>query len=173
MSIFFTADHHLGHTNIIRYCNRPFKDVDEMNEVMLERWNSVVSDEDIIYHLGDLVFNLKGKTYLPKLKGKIHLIKGNHDWKLNSEDKKRFESIHKGFLRMEIERKRILLSHYKQTGLYVTDTDLFLYGHNHSVNKDVEKIDGVVRCNIGVDAWNFTPASWEDIREIYLQEKRK
>ena len=50
---FFTSDTHFGHANIINLCNRPFKDVNHMNDMLVENWNSVVSDDDTVFHLGD------------------------------------------------------------------------------------------------------------------------
>ena len=51
--VFFTSDTHFNHTNIIRFCNRPFKDVSHMNEMIISNWNRVVGSEDIVFHLGD------------------------------------------------------------------------------------------------------------------------
>ena len=80
---FFTSDTHFGHANIINLCNRPFKDVNHMNDMLVENWNSVVTDDDTVFHLGD--FALGGSAVwsnvLSRLKGKIYLILGNHDRK--------------------------------------------------------------------------------------------
>lgn len=78
--IFITSDLHYGHKAVIDYCNRPYKDVDEMNLAITENWNKKVSKNDIIYVLGD--FSLSPKyveEFLPKLNGEKHLILGNHD----------------------------------------------------------------------------------------------
>jgi len=77
-NIFFTADHHFNHKNIIRFCNRPFKTLKEMDEALIDNWNSVVEPEDIVYHLGDFSFS-DPQRYLQRLNGRIHLIFGNHD----------------------------------------------------------------------------------------------
>jgi calcineurin-like phosphoesterase family protein len=76
-----TSDQHFYHNKIIGYCDRPFKDVNEMNYEMLARWNNIVSVKDTVYHLGDIALTNKGnKTDLiNKLHGKIILILGNHD----------------------------------------------------------------------------------------------
>ena len=59
LNIWFTADFHLGHKNIIRYCNRPFQTVEEMNQEILERLNSRVKPTDILYFLGDFCIGPK------------------------------------------------------------------------------------------------------------------
>lgn len=80
MKRYFTSDFHFDHANVIKYCNRPFVDVDEMNRVMLNAWNSVVTDADEVYFLGDFCFNgNKALWWLSQLKGKIIFISGNHD----------------------------------------------------------------------------------------------
>ena len=55
-NIFFTSDTHFHHDNIIRFCNRPFKDVYHMDEELIKRWNEKVGPDDIIYHLGDFAW---------------------------------------------------------------------------------------------------------------------
>ena len=69
-----TADLHLGHGNIIKYCNRPFNDVNHMNVMLVNNWNSVVSDDDVVFVLGDLSMGNKNdaaELYIPMLKGYI------------------------------------------------------------------------------------------------------
>ncbi len=77
---FFTSDTHFNHANIIKFCNRPFKDVEQMNDVMIANWNSVIGKDDTVFHLGD--FCLGGAAewtkILDRLNGKIYLIMGNH-----------------------------------------------------------------------------------------------
>ena len=81
MKIFVTADHHFHHKNIIEYCKRPFKTVEEMEGVMIERWNRKVGKNDLVIHLGDPALGTKEKIKetREKLNGTIILIKGNHD----------------------------------------------------------------------------------------------
>ena len=82
MTIWFTADTHFGHENIIAHDSRPWSTVVEMEEGIIENWNAVVQPEDTVYHLGDFTMGGKYGTLLRilgKLNGKIHLIKGNHD----------------------------------------------------------------------------------------------
>lgn len=80
--IYHTADHHFGHKNIIKYCDRPFTSVDQMNSFMIDEWNKDATDEDIIIHHGDFCFKYtkeETKELLSSLKGKKFLIMGNHD----------------------------------------------------------------------------------------------
>ena len=81
--LFFTADTHFNHTNILKFCNRPFNSVEQMNETLIDNWNRVVGKDDTVFHLGD--FCLGGAAewtkLLDRLNGKIYLILGNHDLK--------------------------------------------------------------------------------------------
>ena len=80
--IFFTADTHFNHANIINFCKRPFSDVIHMNETIIKNWNSKVNYDDEIYILGDITISrsgLEANKILERLNGKKYLIKGNHD----------------------------------------------------------------------------------------------
>ena len=81
MNTWYIADTHLNHFNIIEYCNRPFTDVEQMNETIIKRWNSVVKKDDIVWHLGDFALGSKEciTGIVSQLNGKIKLIRGNHD----------------------------------------------------------------------------------------------
>lgn len=85
--IFFTADQHLGHTNIIRYANRPFANRDEMDTYLIRRWNETVSPQDIVFHLSDFTLGKNAKDYFRLLNGHILFISTpwHHDrlWLLN------------------------------------------------------------------------------------------
>ena len=77
--IFMIADTHFGDENIIKFEGRPFKSVKEMNQTMIENWNSVVSDEDTVFVLGDFISDASCLPLIDNLKGHIKLILGNHD----------------------------------------------------------------------------------------------
>lgn len=97
--IFVISDTHWGHANIIKYCNRPFKDVHEMDAIMIDNWHATVKPEDIVYHLGDVYMPIKGDDKqarwdrLTKLPGRKRLILGNHDNGKNQLLNKMFEKI--------------------------------------------------------------------------------
>jgi calcineurin-like phosphoesterase family protein len=78
-NIFITADHHFGHENIIEFCNRPFETIEEMDNVLIDNWNEIISPDNTVYHLGD--FTLGGfdiaRNYFKRLNGKIQML-ANH-----------------------------------------------------------------------------------------------
>lgn len=80
VNIFFTSDTHFGHINILNFCERPFKDTDEMDEVIITNWNNKVGKNDIVFHLGDFAFatNKRWQELIHRLNGKIILVLGNH-----------------------------------------------------------------------------------------------
>src|SRR5574343_53739 len=114
---YFTSDTHFSHANIIRYCDRPFKDTHHMNHTLTRIWNNTITNEDIIYFLGDFSLNKSlHKTILPKLNGYKVLIAGNHDPVFNRPnryDEYRsygWDEIYQS-LETTIQGKKILLSH--------------------------------------------------------------
>ncbi len=167
MSIFFTADQHFDHANIIKYCSRPFDDVNEMNETMLERHNKMVTNRDIVYHLGDFAFSPRVKFWLDRLNGKEHhLILGNHDHKKMKKLKENFTSVQAVKL-INIGESSIFMSHYahlvwpnRHYGTY------HLFGHSHGT------VQGLVgSLDVGVDSHGFYPSPWEDIKEVIDNRK--
>lgn len=83
--LFVISDTHFCHNNIIKYCNRPFKDADEMNEVLIDNWNKTVNKDDVVLHLGDITAgagkqkDIKTQEILAKLNGRKLFVRGNHD----------------------------------------------------------------------------------------------
>jgi calcineurin-like phosphoesterase family protein len=170
--IFFTADLHISHFNIIKYCKRPFKTVEEMNEKLIQNWNSIISKNDTVFHLGDFVFkNSNYKIYEKVLNGKIIHIKGNHD---------NFKTIE--FASIQLEDYNIFLTHEHPNTLYAIPDfcDLVLCGHIHEVWKykvlkhPAELNRKVLIINVGVDVWNYKPVNSNEIKEfadkIYKEE---
>ena len=71
--IYFISDTHFNHANIIKYCNRPFKDVEEMDKTLIKNWNNIVRDKDIVYFLGDFVLS---KNKVERAKELMELLNG-------------------------------------------------------------------------------------------------
>ena len=94
--IWFASDYHFCHANVIKYDERPFKNVDEMHEALIENWNHYVAEDDVVFYLGDLSFDKNGKQtqeLVNQLKGQIHYIMGNHDKEKDIRKLNRFETI--------------------------------------------------------------------------------
>ena len=166
---FYIADTHFGHENIIRLSNRPFKNIDEMDKTIIDNWNSKVKESDNVYILGDFVFKNKMsfEYYLKQLKGKKHLIIGNHDLKLlnNNGFKKYFESIN-DVLTVRDGNQAIVLCHYPmiEWNGYYRGWKHF-YGHIHNNKNEAYEVmkDKENAFNVGADILNFYPCTLEEI----------
>jgi len=79
MAIWFTADTHFGHKNIIKFCNRPFSSIEEMDAALITAWNDVVQLGDTVYLLGDFTLGYQAQPYFGRLKGTVKIIPGGHD----------------------------------------------------------------------------------------------
>ena len=132
----YISDLHFGHANVIKHDSRPFSDVDEMDRVMMERWNAMVNEDDDVYVVGDFCFR-SGRTaewYLSRLKGRKHLIVGNHDWRTLQNDKaiSLFVSVD-SLLEIEDNGKFIVLCHYPLAEWnHSMRGSWHIYGHIHN-----------------------------------------
>lgn len=177
--IFFTSDTHFYHENIIRFCNRPFSNVEEMNSTMIERWNAKVPKDGLVFHLGDFAWGglNKYKQIREQLNGDIVLIKGNHEWRNGPQNESDYEKL---FLHttqqlfIEIEKRKIYLNHVPflcYGGTYRNDSDLIYqaFGHVHSnpsmIGKDLTRLSMLfpTQYDVGVDNNNFEPISWNEL----------
>lgn len=167
--LFFTADQHFGHKNIIKYCNRPFSSVEEMNKVMVDRWNEVVGKDDEVYVAGDFIWDKRLCSEIPQLlNGEIHLIPGNHDYKMYLELDVDNIFPSSQITQVDWNRQRIILCHYPMVSWIASCYGSWhLHGHTHckidypSVTKDRLAFD------VGVDGNNFYPHSILDIVSIF------
>lgn len=185
--LWFTADLHLGHTNVIKFENRPFKDTDEMNSKIINNWNSVVHPDDTIIVVGDFAFKCKAttKALLSCLNGKKILIRGNHDnnygiqhylnrgWELICEQ-----------MTLKLAGQNVTVSHYPylsdnwmvdpHTGKHVRFLDRLptnegnwlIHGHVHS-NWAVRAADKMI-C-VSLENWNYTPISMKTLEKIIMK----
>lgn len=177
-NIWFTSDLHLNHSKIIEYCNRPFSNVEEMNEMLINNWNSVVKPEDIVFCLGDIALGGSGawNTLIPQLNGKIHLVLGNHDIRNWRESyKKLFESVSEQ-LTVEIDKKTFILTHFPLLcyhGTWGTEMNVInLIGHVHTLKannsgKDFERLQYLfpTQYDVGVDFNDYRPISYNQVME--------
>jgi calcineurin-like phosphoesterase family protein len=157
-----TSDTHLGHNNVIPYCNRPFFSADEMDEELIRIWNEVVAPDQIVFHLGDVAFrgsNFK-KSIIPRLNGYKILVKGNHD---AGRTKMVEFGFNEAYLQVEGELedgRTFVMSHVPQPLLSKT-ADLYFCGHVH------EKWCFIAPniYNVGCDLWDFKPQTVRSVIE--------
>ena len=135
MKNFYIADLHLGHANVIRFDNRPFSSISEMDETLISNWNQTVTNNDTIYILGDFIWLKESEwpVWVSRLKGRKVLIRGNHDPKnFSATTKALFQEIADYKEIMDGDRK-VIMSHYPipfHKSDY-SDRTWMLYGHVH------------------------------------------
>lgn len=168
----FTSDSHASHRNIIKYSNRPFKSVDEMNTQLAKNWNELVNPGDLIFHLGDFCYGdlSQWENFRNQLNGDIILIKGNHDALQNGQIKHLFQGIH-NFLEIGVKDEdapngwqHITLCHY---ALRVWNRSHYgsysLFGHSHGTLPDDPNS---LSFDVGVDCHDYKPISYNRVKEI-------
>lgn len=185
VKIFFTSDSHYGHTNIIKYCNRPFSSIEEHDDTLIKRWNEKVGKDDIIFHLGDFAFASEKyiSEILEQLNGKKYLIFGNHDWRRMTKSicEKYFEDTSQQMV-IRIDDKLIYLNHFPFlcfSGAWKgLDATWQIFGHVHSGPNNNTGLDNdrlrylfPTQFDCGVDHNNFYPYSFEEIKEIITKQQ--
>jgi calcineurin-like phosphoesterase family protein len=176
LKTFLISDTHFGHANICVFTKsdgtkvRPFNSADEMDEVMIERWNAMVGKDDKVYHLGDVAIPKKSLNLLEKLNGRKILIKGNHDIHKLSDYSKFFSDI-----RAFHVLNGCVLSHVPLHPSSLGKFGCNIHGHLHGnyVRRESD-IGGLERdpnfINVCVEHTNYTPILLEDVFErISLQ----
>lgn len=179
--IWFTADTHFGHKNIIKYEDRYsgldilghayyFKNTEEMDAHIIEMWNSYVKPDDLVYHLGDFAFANKNKTaeIREQLNGSIVLIKGNHDKKIaDSLFLDTFDSLEEKFI-LEDEKLYVTLSHYPMLCWNKSHYGSWnLFGHVHKLYKFNPY--AARSMNVGWDIWN-KPISLDEVATVFYKQ---
>lgn len=165
--IFFTADLHLGHENIIKFENRPFDSIIEMNETLINNFNEVVKQNDIVYILGDLTYRIKKQEadeLIARLNGKKVLVLGNHDIKYDPD---LFEEIC-NYKELKYNKVKFCLMHFPiRSWNKMEYGSIHLHGHEHNKREYNQKMKkDNVRCfDVGVDANNYYPVSLKQIFE--------
>ena len=165
----YISDLHFGHKNVIGFDHRPFMDVDEMDYTMIQLWNSRVFEDDDVYIIGDFCYRAS-KTpdwYLRQLKGRKHLIIGNHDKAiLDCENATKYlESIDQMTCVTDGE-KLIVLCHYPMAEWYNSRHGSWLiYGHIHGTRDDTYAFMKTREHALNAAACinNYTPASVSEL----------
>lgn len=166
MSEFVTADQHFNHKNIIQFCQRPFKDVDEMNEALIINWNAKVRENDTVYCLGDMVWQGDAREILDRLNGKIFYVPSK-EWtheRVVLKYRDRFEKV----------ESLTTIKVIKKYGVYITFCHYCLrtwpkshYNHWHIFAHSHGKLEPIGKSwDGGVDNNNFFPLSFDEIAKI-------
>lgn len=183
--IFFTSDLHFGHENVIRFDNRPFETVEEMDAELIRRWNEKVGKGDLVYVLGDMIWKTRNDTaeaLIKSLNGQIILIKGNHDRFLHNAKAKNALAGVKDYddICVKLEdgtERRVILSHYympfynghRYQGIH-------LHGHSHNTEEHMQEelikhalaANGFATraYNVGCMHWNYEPVTLDEILTV-------
>ena len=165
--IFFIADTHFGDENILRYENRPFDSVDSMNRTIIQNWNSVVSESDTVFVVGDFISDLKYLPIIDELKGRIKLIVGNHDIPFIDE-----LSRYKG---IEVIDYPIILDEFWMVShepMYITKNAPYanIFGHIH--NNPMYLTVSIRSYCVCVERNNYTPVEFGYIKKCVREENK-
>jgi calcineurin-like phosphoesterase family protein len=173
-NVFFTGDTHYSHSNIIKYCNRPFKDSKEMNERLVSNYNEVVKDNDVVYHLGDVMFG-QNHYLLTQLRGKKILLIGNHDHGyLKALSEFFVEQHYLLMIRNLSESKRdFVLCHYPiESWPSMNHSSIHIHGHCHGNLPSTRLLNN--RFDVGVDAWpGYRPVHLDEILSRAEKTKKR
>lgn len=169
--IYYIADCHFGDEQVIQFSHRPFDNVSQMDSYMLKHWNRAVKDQDDVYIVGDLVHRASdpGK-YLAQLKGRLHLIIGNHDrCILEEKDLHHYFVDIRDYMVIRDGHHRIVLFHYPMLewdGYYYGSWHVFGHIHNHP-SLTQEKIKDLPKAlNCGADIVGFCPRTFDELVSI-------
>jgi len=167
MNTFFTSDLHLGHFNIIKYCNRPFKTLDEMNDTIIRNWNERVKEDDFVYHVGDFCFRnssdkdngirVKAYDWIKQLNGNIIFLKGNHD-RNNSLKCRLISGVY------EFGHNKYWMCHKPENAN--PEYKINLVGHVHN-NWTFQIHDTHSLINLSTDVWGFYPRTLDELMRAY------
>lgn len=187
--IFFTSDTHFGHDRAFLWQPRGFTSSEEHDEKVIENWNAVVGENDLVYHLGDVMLgdNNHGIECLKKLNGTIYIIPGNHDTKTRLELYKTLPNVRvlesnfpdtvAAGIYLKYKKYQFYLSHHPT---YTSNLEkephlrahlLNLYGHTHQKEKFYNEIPFMF--HVGMDSNNNTPVLIDDIIETMKEEVKK
>lgn len=156
MNFFFTSDEHYAHKNVIEYCKRPFQNLHEMDRILIENHNSVVTEKDTVVHLGD--FTLKNKTFAQSI---IEQLKGNHIFIMGSHDK--WLDNNEYIFRRRFNDKLVVGCHYAMRVWEESHyNSIQLYGHSHGTLPPQGN-----QMDVGVDCNDFKPVALDFILDKF------
>lgn len=181
--VWFTSDTHFYHENILRYCSRPFRDIADMNETLIRRWNETIPPDGFVFHLGDFAFggSKEWNEVISRLNGRIYLILGNHDMKqIKQGVMGRFEHVTQQ-MTIRVGGQTVVLNHnpfLAYGGAYRNVWQLFGHVHSGPLSKQGKDIGRLAylfprQYDVGVDNNDFRPVSFAEVREKIEEKVRK
>ena len=166
--VYFWSDQHFGHSNIIKYANRPFEDKGHMDRIMIENYFNTIKNDDLVVWVGDVAFSgvTECRQMLGNLPGAKVLIMGNHDFdkKYNFKDFGIFQEVYMATVfNMAIEEKvcNLIVSHYPIQNELLPENTLNIHGHIHDKTADIKNI------NVSVEKTEYRPI---DITNIITEK---
>jgi len=159
----FTADLHLGHKNILKLCNRPFKTIEEMDKTIEDNFVNRIKKGDMLYILGDLSWHPElAQKFLTTVKGEKHFIIGNHDNKEIITVAEKYCVSVSGLEYVREQKERMILCHYPMRRWRRSYNNTWqLHGHCHGRLPEIGK-----QYDVGVDCNGFAPVSFDEIVKI-------
>ena len=148
---FVTADTHFGHSNIIKYCGRPYGSVKQMDESLINNWNRTVGKDDTVIFLGDLAFRGRDTDWLSQLHGNIIRVRGNHD----SKGQDSFD--------MDYEGENIHFTHWPEAQPVKTGK-WNIHGHKHDKGQLID-INRRSMC-VSTELTAYTPIELRELLKI-------
>ena len=176
MRTFFTSDLHFGHSNIIRFCDRPFATADEMDAALIKNWNARVHAHDAVWVIGDVSFHHPQRTFeiLNELKGFKKLVLGNHDKSIRKQKHLRdcFNEVVDGFKEIYLQDEDVHTPHFAVMCHYPMLSwnksfygALHLHGHMHN-RQPIKDGETLRRMDVGVDAHQYQPISLLEVIDL-------
>ena len=168
--IYYIADNHFGHKNVIRFDNRPFADTVLMDEVLVHNWNERVTEDDTVYILGDCFWKNEENSVklIQRLKGHKHLIRGNHD-RVHGRLRFYYESI-EHYAEINDNDRLVILCHYP-IPFYKNQHygAVMLYGHVHNTRARLHREMEARAVGIGNPVQYDQCRMYDGIYEIYSE----
>ena len=169
MATYILSDTHFGHKKILDFERFNFKSIEEHDDFIVEKWNSVIKEKDIVYHLGDVIFAQSKDSLqciLSKLNGYKILIKGNHDKKTNNYYLKNgFDEVYNHPVYYS---DNIILSHQPVLEAYNNPYVINIHGHLHGANLNLKNF-----ICVAMDQIHYTPVNIEAIVKISNELKTR
>ena len=169
--VWFTSDWHLGHKRVLEYDNRPFDTIEEHDQRIIDNFNDLVEDEDIVYFLGDFCLHNKthAESYMKQLNGNLFFIRGNHDKKDIVKLYQKYGTYLGEQATIEVQKQKIILNHCKMYVWFHSHHGSWnIHGHSHG---GLDHIIWGKSLDVSINVTNYKPLSFLEVKQIMDNEK--